>query len=329
MNSRFDMIERAFHSAWGRMVQLLFQPFSPRKWFGLAFAAWVASLSQGSGGASSLGNLLFSVPLPSLAHLSGSAGPLGLFAGLSHWVHLHLAFTVIAVVLAAIAGAVLYLIFLWLDSRGRFVFLHCVAANRVEIRLPWRECEDVSNSLFLWRLMYSVAVAAVFGILLAAFLAALFLVKGGTGTVVLLVLAAGLVSVPLLLVVGAVSIFLDAFVVPLMYRYRFRATAAWGYFLRLLRGNLGAFVLYLAAALALRLGVATLLLLLSPVLMVFWLIPFASTVILLPKPIFFRCFSVYFLEQFHVDYRIMDYPAVSGASHQAGGGVGPTDYSPA
>ena len=34
-------------------------------------------------------------------------------------------------------------------------------------------------------------------------------------------------------------------------------------------------------------------------------IPYVGTVVMLPVPVFFRSFSVYFLQQFHPDYRIM------------------------
>jgi len=313
MNSPFDMLEGAAHAAWERMIRVLFRPFSPKKWIGIGFAAWLATLARGSGGGGMAANLLLSLPVSSL-HLSAASGipGMGVAAAIVHWVQIHLVFAVIAVVFALVLGTILYLVLLWLDSRGRFVFLHCLAVNRVEIARPWRESEHPANSLFLWRLVFSMVLLTTGALLTGITAAAVLLTKGGIGGTVSVIVVAVLLGLVLGVTVVFTKTFLDAFVVPLMYRYRLRATAAWGYFLRLFRLHWGRFLLYAIAALVLHvafgLGVLLLAVLTLGALQGLLMIPFAGTVILLPAAVFFRCFSVYFLEQFHPDYRIMDFP---------------------
>jgi len=46
----------------------------------------------------------------------------------------------------------LWLLFLWLNSRGKFMFLHCVALDKTEVSKPWSQFAHEGNSLFLFRL---------------------------------------------------------------------------------------------------------------------------------------------------------------------------------
>src|SRR6185295_18482839 len=46
----------------------------------------------------------------------------------------------------------LWLVFTWLNSRGKFMFLHCVATNKAEVAVPWNKYAREGNSLFLFRI---------------------------------------------------------------------------------------------------------------------------------------------------------------------------------
>jgi hypothetical protein len=55
-----------------------------------------------------------------------------------------------------LVSAAIWLVVMWLSSRGRFMFLHCVAANAAEVRVPWARFGPAANSLFLFRLVISL-----------------------------------------------------------------------------------------------------------------------------------------------------------------------------
>ena len=55
-----------------------------------------------------------------------------------------------AVVVVVCLG--LGLLVLWLNSRGKFMFLHCVALDKAEVSIPWNQFAAEGNSLFLFRL---------------------------------------------------------------------------------------------------------------------------------------------------------------------------------
>ena len=46
----------------------------------------------------------------------------------------------------------LWLVILWLSSRGNFMFLHCVALDKAEVGEPWNKFGREANSLFWFRL---------------------------------------------------------------------------------------------------------------------------------------------------------------------------------
>ena len=46
----------------------------------------------------------------------------------------------------------LWLLVLWLSSRGKFMFLHCVALDKAEVAEPWSKFVNEANSLFRFRI---------------------------------------------------------------------------------------------------------------------------------------------------------------------------------
>ena len=107
---------------------MLFKPFDFAKWFTIGFCAWLAMLGQGGGC-----NFNFNSPF---GHgNSGGISPeqvrefvlsnLPLIIGIGSGV----------IIVSIIIGIVL----LWLSSRGRFMFLSCVAQNKAEVKLPWNK----------------------------------------------------------------------------------------------------------------------------------------------------------------------------------------------
>src|SRR5205085_7189906 len=131
-------------AAYDWMKAMLFRPFDIVRWLTIAFAAFLAGSFGGSGGGNlgrigRLGNgnwkyrATRSGDLPSDLHIET-----WLIAG------------VVAVVLVAL---ILGFVWMWVSSRGRFIFTDCVVRNRAAIKEPWREFRREVNSYFLFSLV--------------------------------------------------------------------------------------------------------------------------------------------------------------------------------
>ena len=109
-----------------RVKIMLFRPFDLSKWFTIGFCAWLAYLLQGGGGGG--GN--YSHP--------GQDG----YPDFHNFLNEHL--MLVIVLGSVLAGLIIAIVVtcLWLSSRGKFMFLHCVAKNKAEIVLPWRIIQE-------------------------------------------------------------------------------------------------------------------------------------------------------------------------------------------
>jgi len=307
----------AFESAsdaWARTGRMLFREFTLKKWAFLGFAAWLADLDV-------------SRVMPNVTHAfsdrfgfePGSSPPdvQELVSSLMQWVRENMTFLVTLVVVLFFARIVLSLIVLWVGARGQFVFLAGVARDNTEIKRPWHEFSTLGNSLFLWRFCYGIVIWLV--VIGTAMLGGALAAVSVARPELLPFWLAGLIMAALILVLAAVliSVSLDDFVVPLMYRYQMKAMAAWSYFGRLVAQHAAGFVIYLLFRLVFTTGAV---LLICALMLVTCCTPaavfsipylgtclggFLATLVLLPVPVFFRCYSVYFLEKFHADYKIL------------------------
>ncbi len=308
-------------AAWNRARVLLFRPFNLGFWFVLGFTAWIASLAggHGSGGSIDLGLR----PGRGARALEGAAATIQ---------HLQREAGILALVLfAGLAGLAAVVVLLWVGSRGKFMFLDNVVHGRSRVTGPWHRFSRLGDSLFLWRLVFLIAVMLV----ILAIVIPLVITSGIMATLRVSSLFAGgavLTLVGMLLIVlipvSYVILFLDDFVVPMMYRYNLTATAAWGMFLGLFREQPGYFLLYgivvlagwiavMAAAAAL--GIAT-----CCVGLVLLAIPYVGTVALLPVHVTYRSYSLEFLAQFGERYRVLG-PLPAGPDL----GLGPPPAGPA
>ncbi|HEU5396640.1 MAG TPA: hypothetical protein VFV81_05690, partial [Verrucomicrobiae bacterium] len=134
-----------------RVKVILFRPFDLGKWFTIGFCAWLAGLGEsgGSGGGNwnennfNAGNKNQHFQ-ESFRHAFAEARVY--LADNLFWI-----IPVAAVVLLLALG--FWLLILWLNSRGKFMFLHCVALNRAEVAEPWARFEPAGNSLFGFRIV--------------------------------------------------------------------------------------------------------------------------------------------------------------------------------
>jgi len=292
--------------AFERAKRLLFRPFEPAKWFVIGFCAWLAQLGHGSANAGGGFNFNSRIGRP------GAAIP-----NIQQWFeegrsyvlgHLLWIVPLAATILLLIVG--LMLLFVWLSSRGEFMFLHCVAQEKAEVRVPWHKYAREANSLFLFRLILNFGALAI--TLPAAAGVAFLLIPmipnfaAATVTSILAAISLFLLSMALLFVWFLSDKLTRDFVVPIQFVRSCRCREAWGILLRLIALQPGKFVLYLLFQLVLTIAIGAMVLILCVVTCcIAWcvlVIPYIGTVVLLPILIFKRAYSVHYLAQYGREY---------------------------
>jgi hypothetical protein len=289
MNGNAPKIEifAPFGAAYEWMKTMLFRPFDAAKWFVIAFAAFLG----GNFGP----NFHFNYGNGDWKYRATTQGNTPADWNLTPWI-IGLA---IAVVLIAL---VLGLAWMWISSRGRFIFTDCVVKNRAAIADPWREFRREGNSYFL----FSLVVGLCFFVLLAIVgVGAWFLFfgkEGGAKSVAIIVLLAVMV---LFLVVLSLSFALVShFMVPVMYRLRCSAREAFRDVTKLILANPGPFVLYVLFLIVLTVALAIVTTTVACMTCCIGALPYISTVLLLPAIVWLAAFNLLFLRQFGDRYDV-------------------------
>jgi len=113
-------------SAIERVKAVLFRPFDIGKWFIIGFCAWLAGFGENGG--------------PSLPNFNFSGGsepsPQRVLEDIKDFILNNLHWLIPLAIFGCLLLIATGLIFLWLGSRGKFMFLHCVAKNKSEVSLP-------------------------------------------------------------------------------------------------------------------------------------------------------------------------------------------------
>jgi hypothetical protein len=295
-------IERARH--------LLFQPFDLAKWFAIGFCAWLAHLGEGGftgfNGRFPSSRGVPQVPsLPSLPEAGERWEQLQAEVMRNLYWILPLAVALVVFILA------LSLLMVWLSSRGEFMFLHCVALNRAEVAVPWRQHAGKARSLFFFRL--TLGLIAVVPSLLLLTTIGVFVVRifrqGGTDLASWLpLIAAALALFGLGLGFVIVAKLTRDFVVPIMYLRGGTCREAWSELLGLFAGRLHLLIVYLLfqIVIALAIGIAVLITVIATCCLAgcLLLLPYLGTVALLPVLVFQRAYSVYYLGQLGAQYNL-------------------------
>ena len=288
--------------AWARMKGILFSPFDLGKWLVIGFSAWLARLAGGGGGGWTRLNLSrdHTVSLHVRQALRGAWEHLRAHP---HWLAL--------IIVGAVVVMVIGLLLVWISSRGRFIFLDNVVHDRARIAEPWRRFAERGDSLFLWRLGFLLACVLAFAVLgTVAMLAAGGFSGFGFGSVraTTITVLAGLAAVALGIACAYVSLFLDSFIVPVMYKDGIGAVEAWRRFVPWIDLHFGGFLLYglfvLGLAIAVGVGVLVVGLLTCCVGLLLVVLPYVGTVILLPFLVTYRAFSLEFLAQLDARFAI-------------------------
>jgi hypothetical protein len=289
---------KPLEAAFIRMKNALFHPFHLKNWFIIGFTAFLAGLMDGPHGNGpmqfSRGNDfnfedLLSFPERAMEWIIENPG----------W---FIFFIILGVIVFAILIALLYL-----SSRGIFMFLDNVVHAKAEVVKPWRQFLKQGNSLFLWRLSFGIICFMIFISFIVLFFS---IYKESFLEEFPLIYIVGMVFILLLLVVTAlyISLFVEHFVVPIMYKNDLTTLQAWSRFLPLLSRYFIQFIIY-----GLLLFLLTVIVIIGVVLIgiftccfgfLLLIIPYISSVFTLPISYAFRAYSLEFLAQFGEEYNL-------------------------
>ncbi|MCH8152738.1 MAG: hypothetical protein IH830_10260 [Planctomycetes bacterium] len=273
-------------AALDRTKRILFKPFDIGKWFVLGFCAFLAYLGQGAGGGVPPGG-------------GGGGGPSS--AEAVEWIKANLGAVIAVGLIVLILMLVIGLLILWVQSRGKFMFLDGVVHNRGAVVAPWKAFRLHGNSLFLFSFAISIGMFVIVMLIVAfgVMLAWPDIQSSEFGSASVLAIVIGL---PLLLgagiVYGIIAVLLEDFVVPTMYLRNARVMPAWRIVrAEVLAGHLGTIILYFLMKIVLAIAIVVIAIMATCLTCCLAAIPYLGTVILLPLYVFTRCYPVCFLEQ--------------------------------
>ncbi len=290
----------AIEPAFKRMQKILFAEFDPGKWLFLGFCSFLAQL--GSGGGCSYNPGVKPESLEKLGNFSDTAS-------IREWFLANLAWI-------ALAGAALFLLILiltvmllWLSSRGKFMLLDNVVRNAANVAQPWREYKTAGNRLFGLQLILMVIVGGIFLLLLGGGTALAWPYFAIGESVVLIVpflIIGGLFFLVTSIVFVIIFQLLNDFIVPIMYQRGLTVSVAAMLFQReLLSGHATPFVVFYLLKIALSIVAGIITLIGTCLTCCLAAVPFISSVVFLPIAVFFRGYSLYFLEQFGDQWRLI------------------------
>lgn len=290
------------------MKGILLRPFEAGKWFTLGFSAWLANLINGWGGGGTNWRTAFDKEDLQDIVTGTTDRILALFA--------HSVETVLLVAGLFVVLGIVVLV-LWLSSRGHFVYLDNLIHNRSRVVEPWERLGPLADSLFRWRLVFTLVIL-LGGVIVAATagLITIAVGDGGWSRGFSLLGYWTLGSATLIAAIGIayVHFFLIHFVVPLMYKHGESATAAWQRFLRRFSAEPWPFVLvglfYLATMLLVGLTIAAFGLATCCVGFILLGLPYLGAVLLLPVTTALRLFDLNWLAQFGPDFDARETVAV-------------------
>jgi hypothetical protein len=281
---------------------ILFRPFDLGKWFVIGFCAWLAYLGERGG--------------PNFNFRFGGQqhGPSGESFHHAKEVIIESLFWIIPVaIVVTLVIIVIGFVMTWLSSRGRFMFLHCVALNKAEVVAPWHKFSKQGNSLFLFRIVVGLISFAIVMMLIAMLVViGILLFAGGGGPhplgIIFIVLMAICLIIPTALVFALINKFTRDFIVPIMFLRQGTCMAAWREFWPLLTGNKGKFTIYILFQIVIALAVGVIIVagvcITCCCLGCILAIPYIGTVLMLPILVFDRSYSLLYLRQYGTGYDV-------------------------
>jgi hypothetical protein len=289
-----------------RVKLMLFRPFDFEKWLIIGFSAWLGRLGNGTGGP----NFNFNSPGSSRnpqfqEHL----------IELKEFVLNNLTWIIPVGIFILLLFAGIGILIMWLSSRGKFMFLHCIAGNKAEVKIPWEKYRGQAFSLFLFRFILGLIgfIVIAIPVIIIIFLISVIASIGRPDGVSIISHVAGIIFLALCIFVisiclGVISKFTQDFVVPVMFLQKIKIREAWKAFLKILSINKVRFLLYLLFQIVIGMAVGAIIITSALVTCCcaccFFAIPYIGTVILLPVHIFNRTYSLYYLKQFGMQFDV-------------------------
>jgi hypothetical protein len=297
--SVLDPIEQAI----GHVRQMLFAPFDLSKWFVIGFCAWLAYLGQG-----------FNFNFNDGRHSFGTEGPE--FSAAKDAIMTHLPIIIIFAAFIIPIAIIIGLILCWLQSRGQFMFVHCVAGNVAEVAIPWKKFSRHGNSLFIFRIVLAIISIPVIlipvsiGIMSVLAFSKTELYPAG----IIGIVSAVVLMVIILIFFALIYKFTFDFVVPIMFLQTSSVLAGWRMFLVLLGANKARFALYILFQIVISMVIGFIIFMICLVgccfccASILLLVPYIGTVILLPLFAFKRAYSLFYLSQFGPQFDVFIKP---------------------
>jgi len=301
--------------AWGRMTKALFKPFDIGKWFAVGFTAFLANLLEygnGGGGQGKNGDGFGDFSMQDFFNLPEI---------ISNWM-LDNPGLVSLIVFIIIVVFIIVIVLLWIGSRGKFMFLDNVVHDRKLVKAPWREFKIQGDSLFLWRLAFFFVSMFIFGFYIwfcYSTLQEMYFDYASNEALITYGIFMALGLLLMFIITAYIGLFLNDFVVPVMYKKGQKTMVAWGHFMALFSKAKGYFLLYGLFVLFLFICVMILFILFGLLTccigFILLILPYIGSVITLPVSYTFRAFSVEFLQQFGPDYQF--FPVETNAAENS------------
>jgi len=291
--------------AWDRMMQVCFRPFDAGKWFTLGLCAWLATLGSGGGSFNGGGG----------GNRSGKGQrALEMINRVLDWCADNAVLVIGGLAVLFLIGLGIAALFLWLRSRGDFMFIDGIVKDRGAVVEPWRAFKSLGDSVFVVRMAVSVIGAGWFFLLLLlglfswcpTFFAHLATLGNDVGfgnflpaELLLVAVVVGALTMTLMFLLGLTNAVIDHLVVPVMYGRALTAGPAWrAVRTELIAGHPGTIVLFYLLLVVVSLGLALVGVVLTVLTCCIAALPYIGAVILLPLAVFKRSYVLYFVEQF-------------------------------
>ena len=303
--------------AFNRTGLVLFRPFNIGKWFTLGFCAFLAILGNTAGSVS--GN--FTSRISGTKRWPSGSGSAGSFVQQAiSWINHNLGMVVL------VGSAILFILLLfsalilWLQGRGKFMFIDGIVLNRGAVVEPWHAFRRLGNSLFGFTYIFYILIVFLnISFLVAGFLIALPDIKNGSfgkASVVGIVVGGTLLLV-VVVISSVVSFLLYQIVVPAMYLRDEGVFSAWRTVrTEVLPGNIGSIILFALMRIVLSMVISTLALIAVCLTCCLAALPYIGVVILLPFYVFMQSYTLCFLEGLGPGWRFFyDGPICPGCGY--------------
>ena len=291
------------------MKRMLFNPFRLETWVVMGFAAFLSEFMSGGTGGSG-----YRYHPHSHQHEWSRA----IWAKV--WAFVQDPAMLVLVLVGCAVAITVFLVLQWVSCRGRFIFLDNVVTERSAIVEPWKRFARQGNSLFIWSLFFFLTCLVAVVVIALPFLVSLrALWEDGQFHWAGIVSILGFMSmaIPIAIAAAYTALFLNHFVVPIMYRHGLSAAAAWSRFLAVFRAHPGSFILYGLVMIVLWLAIGFVVMVVGfgtcCIGFILLVLPWVSQVIMLPVLVTIRAYGPEFLGQFGPDHDVFAVAPVSPA----------------